>query len=435
MTQFFAPGVYVVEVPSGIKPISGVGTSTAGFIGAVADDVQLPLLPGETDEAKGKRHPLAPVGEARLVTSWESFTRQFGGFQLGNLVLAHAVYGFFNNGGSRCWVTRVAPGDKAATDKAAAETPRPTTEQAEAATERPRPTTEQADAAIAALSAPATTSVTAALNTFKPIDEIAIVAVPGATSDDAQKFVLEHCSNRNLQDRFAVLDGRRIAEADAGKILGGTGNSSYGAIYHPWLTVYDPVSDGALKVPPSGHVAGVFARVDTERGVHKAPANEVIRGALDVATPVSREDQAGLNPAGINVIRRFDGNVTVFGARTLAGDKEPEWRYVNVRRLFLFLRDSINASVQWTVFEPNDAALWGKLRRNLSAFLTNVWRSGALFGATPQEAFFVRCDETINPPELRALGQVVAEIGVALVQPAEFVIFRISQWAGPAAAA
>jgi uncharacterized protein len=175
--------------------------------------------------------------------------------------------------------------------------------------------------------------------------------------------------------------------------------------------------------------------VDIERGVHKAPANEVIRGALDVAIAVSREDQAGLNPEDINVIRRFDGNVTVFGARTLGGKEDPEWRYVNVRRLFLFLRDSINAGVQWTVFEPNDAALWGKLRRNLSAFLTNVWRSGALFGATPQEAFFVRCDETINPPELRALGQVVAEIGVAVVQPAEFVIFRISQWAGPAAAA
>jgi phage tail sheath protein FI len=127
--------------------------------------------------------------------------------------------------------------------------------------------------------------------------------------------------------------------------------------------------------------------------------------------------------------------VTIFGARTLAGKEDPEWRYVSVRRLFLFLRDSINAGVQWTVFEPNDAALWGKLRRNVTAFLTNVWRSGALLGATPQDAFFVRCDETLNPAEVRAQGQVVAEVGVAVVAPAEFVVFRISQWAGPEAAA
>jgi phage tail sheath protein FI len=277
--------------------------------------------------------------------------------------------------------------------------------------------------------------VTAALDTFKSIDEIAIVAVPGATSDATQNAVLDHCENQHLQDRFAVLDGRHTTEATRAAVQGGTRNSSYGAIYHPWLRVYDPVSNGSLTVPPSGHVAGVFARVDTERGVHKAPANEVIRGALDVATLVSREDQAGLNPEDINVIRRFGADVTIFGARTLGGKEDPEWRYVSVRRLFLFLRDSINAGVQWTVFEPNDAALWGKLRRNVGAFLTNVWRSGALVGATPVQAFYVRCDETLNPPEVQALGQVVVEIGVAVVRPAEFVIFRISQWAGPAAAA
>ena len=134
------------------------------------------------------------------------------------------------------------------------------------------------------------------------------------------------------------------------------------------------------------------------------------------------------------MIRRFGADVTIYGARTLKAKEDPEWKYVNVRRLFLFLRDSINAGVQWTVFEPNDAALWGKLRRNLTAFLTNVWRSGALFGATPQDAFYVRCDETLNTADVRATGQVVVEIGVAVVNPAEFVIFRISQWAGPAAA-
>ncbi|MGZ4647313.1 MAG: phage tail sheath family protein [Blastococcus sp.] len=403
MAQYLAPGVYVEEVPSGIKPISGVGTSTAGFVGAVADDVTMPVRPGGTPDT---HYLLAPEHEARLITSWEAFTQTFGDLQFGNLVLAHAVYGFFNNGGSRCWVARVAA---------------------------PAPSGDHPDAPD--VDTVAVSSVTAALETFKAIDEIAVVAVPGATTDDVQNAVLDHCENPHLQDRFAVLDGRRTTEATRDAVQGGTRDSSYGAIYHPWLQVYDPVSNARLTVPPSGYVAGVFARVDTERGVHKAPANEVIRGALDVVTAVSREDQAGLNPEDINVIRRFGGNVTIFGARTLAGKEDPEWRYVSVRRLFLFLRDSINAGVQWTVFEPNDAALWGKLRRNVGAFLTNVWRSGALVGATPQEAFFVRCDESVNPPEVQALGQVVVEIGVAVVRPAEFVIFRISQWAGPAAAA
>ncbi|MGZ6825134.1 MAG: phage tail sheath family protein, partial [Blastococcus sp.] len=373
------------------------------FVGAVADDVTMPVRPGGTPDT---RYLLAPEHEARLITSWEAFTQTFGDLQFGNLVLAHAVYGFFNNGGSRCWVARVAA---------------------------PAPSGDHPDAPD--VDTVAVSSVTAALETFKAIDEIAVVAVPGATTDDVQNAVLDHCENPHLQDRFAVLDGRRTTEATRDAVQGGTRDSSYGAIYHPWLQVYDPVSNARLTVPPSGYVAGVFARVDTERGVHKAPANEVIRGALDVVTAVSREDQAGLNPEDINVIRRFGGNVTIFGARTLAGKEDPEWRYVSVRRLFLFLRDSINAGVQWTVFEPNDAALWGKLRRNVGAFLTNVWRSGALVGATPQEAFFVRCDETLNPPEVQALGQVVVEIGVAVVRPAEFVIFRISQWAGPAAAA
>jgi phage tail sheath protein FI len=402
MAQYFAPGVYVEEVPSGIKPIAGVGTSTAGFVGSVADDVTMPALPGPA----GGHHALVAEHQARLVTSWEAFTRGFGDIQAGNHGLAHAVYGFFNNGGSRCWVTRVAAPEQ----------------------KGDHPVLPDIDGVAAS-------SVMEALNTFKPIDEIAIVAVPGATSDAVQNAVLDHCENQYLQDRFAVLDGRRTDTATKEAIQGGTRDSSYGAIYHPWLRVYDPVSNDLLTVAPSGHIAGVYARVDTERGVHKAPANEVIRGALDVAIPVSREDQAGLNPEDINVIRRFDGNVTVFGARTLQGKENAEWRYVPVRRLFLFLRDSINAGVQWTVFEPNDMALWGKLRRNLSAFLTNVWRSGALFGATPDEAFYVRCDETLNTSETRALGQVIAEVGVAVVNPAEFVVFRISQWAGPTAAA
>jgi phage tail sheath protein FI len=426
MAEYRAPGVYVEEVSSGIKPIAGVGTSTAGFVGVVADGVTTPLLPGSPDTS----YPLAPENEARLVTGWEAFTRQFGDIQPGNLVLAHAVYGFFNNGGGRCWVTRIAG---AATPAPAS---RPAKKAAPPAADQPAVAAVIAAVPVAAdIDAVPAAAVTAALDTFRPIDEIAIVVVPGATSDAVQNAVLDHCENEFLKDRFAVLDGRRTDEATKDAIQGGTRDSSYGAIYHPWVRVYDPVSNDLLSVPPSGYVAGVYARVDADRGVHKAPANEVIRGALDLVTPVSRQDQAGLNPADINVIRKFGPNVTIYGAHTLAGEEDAEWRYLNVRRLFLFLRDSIQAGVQWTVFEPNDMALWGKLRRNVGAFLTNVWRSGALVGATPQEAFYVRCDETLNTPDVQALGQVIVEIGVAPVRPAEFVIFRISQWAGPAAAA
>ncbi len=142
--------------------------------------------------------------------------------------------------------------------------------------------------------------------------------------------------------------------------------------------------------------------------------------------------QNGLNPDGINALRRFDGNIRIWGARTIGGDANTEWTYVNVRRLFLYLRESIDQGTQWVVFEPNTPDLWAKIRRNVTAFLMNVWRDGALFGSTPQEAFYVKCDEETNPPEVRDLGRVVTEIGVAPVKPAEFVVFRIGQWTGPA---
>ena len=192
-----------------------------------------------------------------------------------------------------------------------------------------------------------------------------------------------------------------------------------------------PSGDGLIAVPPSGHLAGIYARVDTERGVHKAPANEAIRGALDVTQPLAKADQDQLNPKGVNCIRVLNGNIYAWGARTVGGDANADLKYINVRRTLLFLRESIDEGTQWVVFEPNTSALWQKITRNVTAFLTNVWRSGALFGTTQQEAFYVKCDAETNPPELRELGQVVTEIGVAIVRPAEFVIFRISQFTAP----
>ena len=396
MPQYLTPGVYVEEVPPAIRPIAGVGTSTAGFVGGVADDVTMPLIAGRTGVAADGSavpadfHPVAAVNTPVLVDGWEAFKNNFGEIQPGNSVLAQAVYGFFNNGGGRCWVTRAGanPSDKQFTD---------------------------------------------ALATFVPIDEIAIVAIPGAISNAVQNALLDHCEGQYAQDRFAILDGRRTTTLTKAAIAGGVRDSSYAAIYYPWIDV--GVTDDAgnpVYQPPSGHIAGIYARVDDERGVHKAPANEVIRGALGVETLVSKQGQAGLNPDGVNVIRLFDSNITVWGARTMAGAGAPEWSYISSRRLFNFLRESIEQGTGWVVFEPNAPELWSKVRRNVTAFLTTVWASGALLGATPEQAFYVRCDESTNPEAVRDLGQLVTEIGVALVKPAEFVVFRISQWSGGA---
>jgi phage tail sheath protein FI len=204
-------------------------------------------------------------------------------------------------------------------------------------------------------------------------------------------------------------------------------DSSYAALYYPWIRVFNPVAGKSMLMPPSGHMAGIWARNDDTRGVHKAPANEVVGGALDVEFQITIGEQDGLNPVGINCIRAFPGRgIRVWGARTLSSD--PEWRYLNIRRLFNMIEKSIDGGTQWVVFEPNDFSLWQKIVRNVSAFLKMQWRDGALFGATPEEAFFVKCDSETNPQESIDLGMVVTEIGIAPVKPAEFVIFRIAQW-------
>jgi phage tail sheath protein FI len=410
MPTYLAPGVYVEEVPAAVRPIAGVGTSTAGFIGVAAD------ITGPWDPAKNAGMPLrpdnSPYVQARALTprpinSWTEFTQAFGDIQAGNQYLAHAVYGFFNNGGSRCWVLRLAGTG--------------------------RDFAKNLDAALAQ---------------FENIDEIAIVAAPlppdtaQAALSAAQASLVAHCAK--MEDRVAILDSTRditndnlvLSADDTGIWRPAADPKGYGAFYFPWIAVADPLGDAGatVMVPPSGHLAGVYARSDADRGVHKAPANEVLRGALGVRYPVSKILQGTLNPVGVNCIRAFDGTVKVYGARSLASDPQgdPEWTYINVRRLVNFLRESIDQGTQWVVFEPNAPDLWSKIRRNVGSFLTGVWATGALLGTTADQAFYVRCDETTNPPETRDLGQVVTEVGVAIVRPAEFVVFRLSQWAGPA---
>jgi phage tail sheath protein FI len=245
-----------------------------------------------------------------------------------------------------------------------------------------------------------------------------------------QTAMMNHCEL--MGDRVAILDtppamnAQQVREWRQDKARY---DSKYAALYWPWIKVLDPLSGRNVSVPPSGHIAGLWSRNDDERGVHKAPANEVVRGALGLELVMTKGENDLLNPIGVNCIRAFPGRgIRVWGARTLSS--EPEWRYLNVRRLFNFVEESIFEGTQWVVFEPNDQALWARVNRTVSSFLFNVWRSGALFGETADQAFYVKCDEETNPPEVRDVGQLVVEIGIAPVKPAEFVIFRISQFSG-----
>lgn len=285
------------------------------------------------------------------------------------------------------------------------------------------------------------------LYAFDDMDDIALHVAPGLSLAQ-QREMLEHCETR--KDRFAILDGPIVSTGDMEIPASDKG---YGAIYVPWLKIAKPswftgnqdhisvptslrrklikCERNEVFVPPSGHIAGVFARVDTERGVHKAPANELVNGIAGLSQNINRIEQGQYNDRGINVIRIFkDRGIRVWGARTLATKSDPSWKYVNVRRLFIMVEQSIMVGMQWAVFEPNDHFLWSKLTRDVRAYLLRVWRSGALFGKTPEEAFYVKCDEETNPRYLIDAGQVNVQIGICPVKPAEFVVFSIGQWDG-----
>lgn len=219
-----------------------------------------------------------------------------------------------------------------------------------------------------------------------------------------QTAMLVHCEQ--MKYRFAILDappGMAPQEVENWRFKQAMYDSKYGALYYPWIVVNDPLSSNGstVTIPPSGHIAGLYSRIDSERGVHKAPANEIVRGAIDLEVNVTKGEQAGLNPKGINCIRAFPGmGIRVWGARTLSSDMA--WNYINVRRLFNYVEASIEGGTQWVVFEPNDSTLWAKVRRDISSFLRTVWLSGALFGNSPEEAFYVKCDAEINPRDSRS---------------------------------
>lgn len=283
---------------------------------------------------------------------------------------------------------------------------------------------------------------------LEPVDEVNILAIPdimisfgggsGRLSKDdvaiVQQAMMEHC--QKLKDRFAILDfikGQTVQEVMEWRK--DNLDSKYAAIYYPWIKVSDPIgaeNSTSRFIPPSGCVAGIYARSDTERGVHKAPANEVVSGVIELERTLTAGEQDMLNPIGVNCIRAFQGRgIRVWGARTVSSDSL--WKYINVRRLFLYIEESIEKSTQWVVFEPNNERLWGRIRATITEFLTRVWKDGALMGTKAEEAFFVRCDRTTMTQDDIDNGRLIILIGIAPVKPAEFVIFRIAQWAGGSA--
>ena len=532
-TSYQSPGVYVEEVDRGTKPIEGVGTAVAAFVG---------FTERAEDAGRNGGPPKSLLNKATLVTNWNQFTQKYGGFVQG-AYLPHAVYGYFANGGGRCYVISIntlgVSGDPALAKAAQAALPSTSDAKAESLLIKAReggPAGNQISVSVRHEGPPAAAegeapeeggdtftlivnrsggeverfegltmgagdrNVETVVNTrskliqvdmvrkagklaerrpaqggyplqggemkaltisapqfqgdaarreglgaLEALDDVTMVCVPDLMSSyqrgdlgldgvkAVQTALLNHCER--MKYRFAILDAPpgMTPQAIASWRMEQAGyDSKFGALYYPWIAVPDPTSasGASVMIPPGGHIAGVYARTDEQRGVHKAPANEVIMGATGLEFNVTKGEQDVLNPIGVNCTRVFPGRgIRLWGARTLSSD--PSWRYINVRRLFNYVEASIEGGTQWVVFEPNDQDLWARVRRDVSAFLRLVWRSGALFGATPEQAFYVKCDEELNPLEVRDAGQLIIEVGLAPVKPAEFVIFRISQWAGP----
>ena len=263
------------------------------------------------------------------------------------------------------------------------------------------------------------------LNAFLENAEVSIMAIPGAVAPEVQAALIAFCENK--KSCFAILDIPidRKKTNDVAEFRD-MYDSTYAAMYHPWLEMFDPLQKRSTYFPPSGAMAGIFARTDIERGVHKAPANEIVRGCTGLSCLYNEGEQDILNPKGVNLIRTFTGRgIRVWGARTISSNGL--WKYINVRRLFIFVEESIKANTNWVVFEPNSEMLWSRVTRTIEMFLATCWRDGALAGTSPSEAFFVECGRTTMSQDDIDNGRLICNIGIAPVKPAEFVIFRITQ--------
>jgi len=388
--ESLAPAVYVEETSFRGKSIEGVGTGTAAFVG--------PTLRG-------------PIGIApELLTRFADYERIYGGLDPLNHAapdpatnyLAHAVRAFFNEGGERLYVARVA--------------------------------------GISPGAAPSLESYQDALAIIERLEDVSIVAAPGHTEfigladNGSNRVTLElisHVETRTAH-RTAVLDvplGQSVQGALAFKR---SLNSAHAALYYPWVVTGnpgfdpdDPATPPELTLPPSGFLCGIYARIDRERGVWKAPANEIIRSAIRFERALTTGEQGLLNQSGVNCLRHFPGRGhLVWGARTTSSD--PEWRYVNIRRYINYLKHSVARGTQWAVFEPNGERLWAAVRQTVDQFLHSEWRRGALTGSRPDTAYFVRCDRSTMTQNDLDHGRLVFQVGVATLRPAEFIILHFS---------
>jgi len=366
-----APGVYLQDTFR-LPRRSMFATGVPVFLGSMKKPVA-----AIRDELQHK--PYFP--KRRMLSLWAHFGAYIG-TPSPDCWLAYAVRGFFENGGRRCYVVVLKDGSAQSLEEG--------------------------------------------LRAISHMNTIDLVCAPDLVMQrdaafELQQLLVNHCET--VGDRFAILDSRLGDGNDDVWAQWSDIDGKNGAIYYPWVKVHG-FGGGAVLVPPSGYVAGVYARTDNAKGVHKAPANEVLQGVLGLERILSNTDQAYLNPKRINCIRSFPGRgIKVWGARTLSGNDA--WTYVNVRRLFLTAIRWIDWNLDMAVFEPNDARLWARIERTLNNYFLKVYRQGALKGRTPQEAFYVRCNAQTNPPELQELGQVVTEIGLAPAVPYEFVVIRL----------
>jgi phage tail sheath protein FI len=525
MPELLHPGVYVLEVPPAVRPIAGVSTSTAAFIGATGKG----SLPGTI-------LPNGSMAQPVMVTSFTDYQRQFGGYRLDSF-LTYAVQAFFANGGQRLYIVRVAGAGTAASTAGAApfglsaanqgkwgdsitvaianssdanannfkltvsyggvlvesfdgltfwsgnaSDPIPanyartvinsrsayiaitgdiTSRPANTPTNTPITFSNGNDGAALTsaeyIGAPAAdnTVTGTGLYALDKITDVNLIAIPGQGDPATVNAGMDYCKNqRQLQDCFfigdvgtvdvvgarmvgAVTDVSKLSDAQAYATTGFGGTpldlsaGDYGAIYYPWVLATDPIGTGrnpVILLPPSGFMAGIYARIDNSRGVFKAPAGTEagVAGALATATNVSDVEQDLLNPINVDVIRTVPGSgIVVWGARTIGSD--PGWRYIPVRRMAIFLRVSIYYGIQWAVFEPNDEPLWASLRLNIRAFMLTQFRAGAFQGSKPDDAFFVLCDSTTTTQQDIDNGVVNILVGFAPLKPAEFVVLKLSQ--------
>ena len=377
MPKYVVPGIYVQEIPRRIRTISGVSTSTVGFI-------------GELDSG-----PYSPT----VITSYAQFLQVFGRSvsrsrgNISNTYLPIAVHGFFLNGGARCVIMRVT-----------------------------RRKNRELTLADYRGDVSGKSRTLRGLRALERIAEISLLCAPNEHDvAGLSESLVAHCEK--MKDRFAILSAPEKASP---RSLRPPVTSSYAAMYWPWINIRDSTTGKNIRVPPCGHIAGVYARTDLNRGVHKAPANEVLQGTLDLAVQGNSADLRRLTRLGVNALRVFPRRgIRIWGARTTSSN--PEWRYVPVRRIALFVEESVSKGTQWVVFEPNTNKLWAQVRQSVKNFLTHLWSQGALQGQKPQEAFFVKCDRTTMTQNDINNGRLVCQIGMAVVRPAEFVIVQITQ--------